>query len=87
MIRDFGLKMACFVVTTDAPLITWGVLYDSGGGASHTLECSTSSKDCWLTAAYFDQFRILANEYGTSLLTSYSVIFPPPSKTFRKIVS
>src|SRR5258708_4892063 len=41
-----------------------------------TLECSISSKDCWVMAAYFDQFRILVKEYGTSLLTSYSVIFP-----------
>ncbi len=50
-----------------------------------TLECSISSKDCWVMAAYFDQFRILVKEYGTSLLTSYSVIFPAStSKNVQK---
>jgi hypothetical protein len=40
------------------------------------------------SATYSDQFKILVKEYGTSLLTSYSVIFHAhTSKTFRKIVS
>lgn len=40
------------------------------------------------STAYSDQFKILVKEYGTSLLTSYSVIFHArTSKKSRKIVS